>query len=271
MSSAKEWEMSWEAEALKRAIEQALDLLAEQRGLALKTAVSPFIYTNLDKGRVHNYLERPDSSPADYVWRVADQYEQWHDYLCAVQIEKRDDVWQPLYKKLQTWAFRFLPRIGYPTYASRDDHIQQAHACAAKAALTLITACFPYDTNFDPWAYVILQNVTHKHMNRQIKPLLKSQQQEIELDAYDDWLQNLLDPAGGESQRMVELRADLLQAINQLSSKARKQFILLYYFEQKSFEEIAVRMDKSLNALYKLHSDALENLRKILDENRDNE
>ncbi len=261
--------MSWEAEALQLALEHALHSLAEQRGAELVTAVSPIIFTNLDKGRVQTFLEQSDCSPIDYTWRVADIYEQWHTYLQVVQIEQRDDVWRPLYKKLQTWAFRHLPRIGYPAYASREDHIQQAHACAAKAAITLINAYFPYDVNFEPWAYVLLRNVTHKHMNRTLKPRLEAQKQEVELDAWDDWLQNLEDPTGHDAQRLVELRADLLRAIDQLSSEARKQFAILYYFEYKSFEEIATQMNKSPNALYKLHADTLANLRKIWDESRD--
>lgn len=261
--------MSWEVDAIQEAIEDALQLLAEQRGADLVTAVSPIIFTNLGKGRVQNFLERPDCSPIDYVWRVTDKYNQWHGYIQAVQIEQRDDVWQPLYEQLQTWAFRYLPRIGYPAYASREDHIQQAHACAAQAAFTLITAYFPYDVNFEPWAYILLRNVTHKHMDRKLKPYIEAQKQEVELDAWDDWLQNLLDPMAEDAQRLIELRADLLRAIGQLASDARKHFIVLYYFEHKSFEEIAAQMNKSPNALYKLHSDALENLRKIWNENRD--
>jgi RNA polymerase sigma factor (sigma-70 family) len=59
-------------------------------------------------------------------------------------------------------------------------------------------------------------------------------------------------------------RLDLLDAIDQLSSEDRRTIILLYYFEGKDFDEIAEVLDRTKNALYKLHFDALENLRKIL-------
>ena len=261
--------MSWNAETLQETIEQALHRLAEQRGSELATAVASITFTNLGKGRVQNFLERQGYSPSDYVWRVADKYEQWHDHLYAVQIEKRADVWPPLYEQLQKWAFHYLPRIGYPSYASRDERLQQAQVCAAEASLVLINAFFPYDVNFDPWACILLQNVARKEMDRRVKPNLEAQKQEIELDAWDDWLQNLLNPADGDEQRLVDLRTDLLGAIGQLSSEDRQQFILLYYFEGQTFKEIAAKMNRRLNALYKLHSDALENLRKILKENRD--
>ena len=261
--------MSWEPEALEMALEQAVQSLAEQRGTALATAVTPIIFTNLDKGRIQNLLERQDCSPTDYVRSVADKYEQWREYVHAVQIEKRADVWQPLYKQLQKWAFSYLPRIGYPSYASRDDKLREAQACAAEAAAVLLNAYFPYDVKFEPWACILLQNVTRKQMDRRIKPRLDAQKNEIELDAWDDWLHNLSDPTGDDAQHLVELRTDLLRAVAQLSSESRQQFILLYYFENKTFEQIAVLMDRSKNALYKLHSDALKNLRKIWRENRD--
>lgn len=258
-----------ETETLQQAVERALHLLAEQRGKELERAVSPIVFTSLSKGRIQTFLERQDYSPADYVRHVADHYEQWHDHVHAVQVEKRSDVWQPLYEQLQQWAFRLLPRMGYPAYVDRDDHRQQAYACAAKAALVLIDAYFPYDVDFEAWAYVLLRNVARKHMERDVKPRLEAQKKEVELDAWDSWQQNLFDPAGEKGQRLIELRIDLLRMVAQLTTEDRRQFILLYYFEEQPFKQIAAQMNKSPNALYKLHSDALENLRKIWRENRD--
>jgi RNA polymerase sigma factor (sigma-70 family) len=261
--------MSWETKPLQQATERELHLLAKQRGSELVAAVTLIIFTNLDKGRMQTFLERQDCSPANYVQRVADHYEQWHDYVHAVQVEKRSDVWEPLYEQLQQWAFRLLPRIGYPAYVDRDEQLQQAQACATEAATVLLNAFFPYDVDFEPWAYVLLRNVTRKEMNRRIRPRLDVQKHQVELDAWDDWLHNLADPEGEDEQRLAELRADLLQLVAQLSSEARQQFILFYYFEEQSFEQIAAQMNKNLNSLYKLHSDALENLRKIWRKNRD--
>lgn len=45
-------------------------------------------------------------------------------------------------------------------------------------------------------------------------------------------------------------------------------WIRLYTFSQYTFDEIAAAMNKNKNALYKLHFDALENLREIWLENR---
>jgi RNA polymerase sigma factor (sigma-70 family) len=238
-------------------------LLAEQRGSELAAAVAPIIFTNLDKGRLQTYLERESCSPDDYVERVANKYEKWHDHVCAVQIEKRTDVWQPLYEQLQKWAFGYLSRMSYPNYVSQDEKLEQAQACAAETAVVLIDAFFPYDVNFEPWACVVLHNVVRKQIERRIKPRLRAQNKEVEVDAYDDWLPNLLDPAGQDAQHLAELRADLLNAIAQLASEDRQRLIILHYFESKTFKQIAAQMGKNQNTLYKLHYDALENLRKI--------
>lgn len=258
-----------ETKPLQQTVERALHLLVEQRGAELVQAVAPIIFTNLDKGRMQTFLERQNCTPADYLQRVADHYEQWHDYVHTVQVERSSDAWQPLYEQLQQWAFWLLPRIGYPAYANREEQLEQAQACAAEAAIVLLNAYFPYDVDFEPWAYVLLQNVSRKEMNRRIKPRLDAQKHEVELDAWDDWLHNLTDPDGEDEQRLAELRVDLLQLVTQLSSEVRQQFILLHYFEEQPFEQIAPQMDRNLNSLYKLHSDALENLRKIWRENRD--
>jgi hypothetical protein len=162
MSSAERRKMSVETETLQQAVERALRLLVEQRGTELVQAVAPIIFTNLDKGRMQTFLERKNCSPGDYVRRVADHYKQWHDYVHAVQIERRSDAWQPLYAQLQQWAFWLLPRIGYPAYARQEEQLEQAQACAAEAAIALLNAYFPYDVDFEPWAYVLLQNVSRK-------------------------------------------------------------------------------------------------------------
>ncbi|MEM7118963.1 MAG: sigma factor-like helix-turn-helix DNA-binding protein [Chloroflexota bacterium] len=112
---------------------------------------------------------------------------------------------------------------------------------------------------------MLLQNISRQYMNRQINP--KSVETAVELDARDDWLNNILDPQGETEQQQFILRQDLNRALMQLSSDARRQFIQLYYFEHLTFPEIARRLDRKENALYKLHHDALKNLRKIFHEN----
>jgi DNA-directed RNA polymerase specialized sigma24 family protein len=57
-----------------------------------------------------------------------------------------------------------------------------------------------------------------------------------------------------------------LEAVEQLSSDARRELIIQLYFSDYSFKEIAEKLNKSLNATYKVHFDALNELRDILDE-----
>jgi RNA polymerase sigma factor (sigma-70 family) len=84
---------------------------------------------------------------------------------------------------------------------------------------------------------------------------------QVSLDAHDGWLHNLADPGAEQVQRRLEQRHDLLQQVERLGD-AQRQFVVLYYFEQKSYAEVADILKKNKNALYKLNFDALDNLRK---------
>ena len=56
---------------------------------------------------------------------------------------------------------------------------------------------------------------------------------------------------------------DILMAMRKLSS-TQQCLIQGYYFEEKSFAEIALESNASINTIYKRHFDALARLRKIL-------
>lgn len=248
-------------------LEEALQYLAEQRGVGLADAIKPILFTNLKKGRIHNFIDgsQTENSVAAYVCRVADNYEANHAYVAAVQQARSHDVWEPLYIQLQKWAYNYLKRSRFPAQPNVHERQEHAQICAHEAAASLLTAAFPYDTEFGRWAYVLLQNMSRQYMNRQINP--RSVETAVELDAWEDWLNNIIDPEGETKQQQLMLRQDLNHALNQLSSDARRQFIKLYYFEHLTFPEIARRLDRKENALYKLHHDALKNLRKIFHEN----
>ena len=104
------------------------------------------------------------------------------------------------------------------------------------------------------------------YMEREYKEMVKNP---LSIDDGEEW-QNIL-PAltSAPNTDKIALRLDLLADIDQLASEARKQIILLHYFEGYSLPQIASKLDKSDNAVYKLHFDALNNLRKIWDNSRD--
>ena len=72
-----------------------------------------------------------------------------------------------------------------------------------------------------------------------------------------------------DQEYQKDLQGDLLAAISKLSD-SRRQVIELIYFDEFSPVEIAARMKKSVGAIYSLQFNALNDLRKILGNNRNN-
>lgn len=249
-------------------LEEALVYIARQRGSAFANTIRPVLYTNLEKGRLYHFIDgsEQDNSVLAYVCRVADNYEANHAYIVAVQQERNGVLWDGLYVQLQRWAYAYLKRMNFPANCTPKERQQHAQICATEAAINLLTAHFPYDTEFGRWAYVLLQNISRQHIDREWKILSKK---EVEVDAWANWFNNIIDPDGEVDQELLTLRHDLDHAIAQLSSEARRQFIQMYYFEHLPFSEIATRLDRKEDTLYKLHHDAKANLRKILGEQND--
>lgn len=257
--------MSSNAQKFEPAIKQALELVALQKGDRFSREIAVIILTNQDKGRIQFFLNKDkDCQVEEYVWHVAALYEQWQPYLHRLQVLGDTAVWQPLYIKLQKWAYNHLLRKSFP--GTPTTLYQHAVDCAGTAATKLLNATFPYDTAFDPWAHVLLQNVVAKHVEKEFRRINK---QVVEIDEIEGWGELFADPTALDAKKMIEYRLDLLSAIEQLTSEARKEIIIRHYFEGQSFKEIALSMHKSPNALYKLHFDTLQALRKILKQTRD--
>ncbi|MGB4870792.1 MAG: RNA polymerase sigma factor [Candidatus Promineifilaceae bacterium] len=258
--------MIWEEQALAAALQQAIQSVAAQNGKALARTITPIILANMDRGRVHNFLDgQENGQPEEYVWRVLAYYQKWQPYLAQIQEERQPDLWQPLYEKLKRWAYNYLFRKNF--HAAPDVKVQMAADCAVMAATKLLNARFPYDTDFDPWAYVLVQNVTLKHLHKTYQDAAANWQQ---VDNWEEW-ENVLPGLTSQGHRnIVELRQALITTIDQLASDARKQIIVLHYFDGLPLYEIAQIMGRSDNATHKLHFDALQNLRKIWDGSWDN-
>ena len=65
-----------------------------------------------------------------------------------------------------------------------------------------------------------------------------------------------------------DLQRTLLEIIAQLPP-SRREVIELIYFRELSPKEVAKIMKKSVGAIYNLHFNALQDMQKILSENRD--
>lgn len=253
---------------LESALKKAIERLAAQEGSLLAAALEPILLSNLARGRVRYFLEHQENSNLeDYIRRVADYYEQLHEYIHQIQQERRAEVWEPIYKKLHRWAFGRLRRKGFLV---EEIHRHQHHVhCATEAAMRILHAHFPYDTDFDPWAFVIVEHMVSKHAERLRKDRQK-EQNTVSVDQWETGLDMLRDQITSHFHEQIADQSELLDAIARLPSLVQRQLILRRYFDGWSFEQIAAESGKKVNAIYRLHYEALTNLRKILRSKRDN-
>lgn len=234
--------------------------LAMRRGDEYAAELRLILTNSLENCRIQNFLEK-DETPAGYVKRVEEHYDRWHQHVTRVQDEQDPEAWRELFTQFQKWAYNFLRRKEF----SHDPQELMEHAqiCATEAALTLLSTRFPYDVHFGRWSYTILQYMCLRHLSQQWNRQQQFQETMVSLDEYEDWIRNIANPQSSKQIGLNNLRRDLLNAIGRLNSKKRQKFLILYYFEQNSFAEIAEKMNTSKNSLYKLHSDALKELRNV--------
>jgi RNA polymerase sigma factor (sigma-70 family) len=251
-----------ESETLHHQLEQALKQLAETRGDELARQIKPILLANLERGRIDRFLEGQADLIQPYVWRVADGFANLHAYLHQLQTKRESEVWKPLYERMQTWAYNFFLR---KNFAAGDHTREIAIECASEAAIHLLNAHFPYDTDFDPWAHILVQNACRKFIHKSLKKSAVPQEKQVELE---DDLVEPNDPLLETQMLLKELGTELESALAQLS-EARRNVIRMLYFDELEPEEIAKKLGKSAGAVYSLHFNALGDLRKILSTIRD--
>jgi len=253
--------MPLQPEAIKAEIEKSLDVLADQEDADFVKKVRSILLTNLDRGRIQKFIEGDINNIHAYVLRVADSYNSYSQLVNRLQNDKAHKEWKELLKKMRLWAFNFLIRNGYRVESATQDIAEE---CAVEAAIQILNAYFPFDVSFHSWARVIVQHTCLKYFRKKTKKSIVQDSMLVDIDA----LHNLLtDPTHSEREHLNDIRSVLLEAISQLSD-LRKQVIELTYFKGFSPKEAAEKMGKSIGAIYNLRFYALEDLRKILGQNR---
>lgn len=255
--------MSLDTEKIQRTLEDALKALAGSKGGSLARQIRPILLANLDRGRIQGFVEEDADRIQAYVWHVAEIFTRLNPYLHQLQTEQRYEAWEPLYERMQNWAYNFFLRKGFTAdQNTRDIAIE----CASEAAATLLGAHFPYDTEFDPWAHIVVQNACRKYIQRNLKKSAMPEDKRVELD------DELADPNGPLLEidaLQKELGEELAEVLGQLS-EARRTVIRSIYFDEMEPEEVARHMGKTVGAIYGLQFHALQDLRKILTTIRDN-
>jgi RNA polymerase sigma factor (sigma-70 family) len=252
--------LSLESEHIERDIEGALKHLAGSEGEGFVRHIRPIIQANVARKRHEWFMQRNPGGIHDYVACVAKGYRELHPYLHQLQQERDKDAWAPLFHRMLQWAYNYFLRKGFSTDSKTGE---LAHECATAAAMNLIGAHFPFDTDFDAWAHRIVLNACRKHMQQSFKKSAVRDEQLVDLDENLVGTDDLL-----RENHIGDLREKLEKALEKLDS-ARRTVVQLLYFEGLSVSEVAKRMGKTVGSIYNLHFRALANLRKILKDSDD--
>ncbi len=248
----------------EKEIDEALAALRVEIGEETAVAIRPTLMINRQKGRINSFLQNPDTRTLSrYIQRVAHFYSKFQPLLYQLQIEKSAESWQQLRQRLHRTAYHYLCR---KNFRPDQNTSQIALDCATDALIRMTHAHFPYDTDFYAWANVFIINLCRKRIEQLYKQRHELDTPQLDMDYL---LKAIVDPNSSDHVIRHELRQAIEQAIEQLT-EARQTVIKLKYFQHKTNNEIATTLNKSTNAIYKLHFDALAQLRKILGSNEDN-
>ena len=244
-------------------IDTALDALENEISSETVQAIRPILLINLNKKRIHTFLENETGELPQYILRVVDIYSKNAPFLHELQIKKSSASWEKLRSQLQQKAFHYFCR---KNFRPDSNTTQIALDCATDTLLGMVNAHYPYDVDFDAWAYIFLLNICRKRIGSLYKQRLEIDKKHTDIN---DLFSGIADENSQNPFNQQALRQDLEKLINQLTLP-RQEVIRLKYFEHKSNQEIAHILNKSTNAVYKLHFDAIAQLRKILQSKEDN-
>jgi RNA polymerase sigma factor (sigma-70 family) len=240
---------------------QALERYRPEWGDAVTAAIQAVLCLNVQRCRFQRYQRfNPEATVETYVDEVVERYKATHAYLFLIQQGKDPEVWETLTLKTRRWVYGFLIhwKLDETTRTSLTLDVAQ------ETCIELMHAHFPYDCEFDAWACTITHNIYFKYMHRHFSSLVVD---EFDISEAEEWLSTIEDLSLLNPETLLAERQWLLDALEKLSPK-QKDMIWLFYFEGWLLSQIAAYFHMSMNAVYKLHFDALARLRKILGINR---
>lgn len=250
--------MDIQIEKTNAQLEESLAALTPLLGEDVVSQIRPILSKNLTLHRIEIFIEKDSSNLDDYIKLVAENFLRWHNYLEEIQTKRSSLVWNELYQNLISSAFHYFLHKNFDYSVNTHEFAEE---CASNAAVAILDAHFPYDTDFDAWVAKIVQNTCLKFMRTSLRKKEIPAEKIVDLD---EKLENTLEGMGNHLQMQDEgLCQILMDAIAQLS-QSRRQVIELKYFYEYPPNEIAKKIGKSIDAVYCLQFNALQDLRKIL-------
>ena len=178
-------------------------------------------------------------------------------------------TWTELFSQLTRRAQVMLAWLGHQTAIATEAADFAQEACEA-----IFDDVFPFDVAFDAWATRILKNRILQRRTRS-RDLLDQDVEVMSLDRphpthgqEDLSLHEVLADSSLAEFEQAEVQAWLLQAIGRLPSSPQQQVIINLYFYDMSEEETALRLGKSIQAIYNLKHRALRLLNQALTKER---
>lgn len=247
--------------ALTMAVDEALCATFAPDNAPLRTTLRPIVLKNAHNGRMDRCLKQGYyDSLTDYIVGVAYHYQTWQPMVHQLANQHDEALWIEVLGRLQRAARRYLRTDNVRLIDSID---LVAQDMAVDTAVAILRCCYPYDCNFSAWAYSTLRVLCRRmlaahchghdllyHCNHGLEPTDDEAGLYIEVGVCDDKLDDML--------------LDLQLAMPKLATGTRRDFVRRYYYEGKSYTQLAEDMGKNVGALYKLNSDTLANFRQLL-------
>lgn len=244
-------------EEFTKALEITLTSLTDHLGEETVAALQPILLANYAKGRVDKFTEGNPAKLEKYILRVADIYQRNHAQLVKVQLDLDETEWEELFAKIIKWSRSYFFRKSFSPHQLDHDF---EYTLVSDIALAILKSKFPYDAEFLAWVRVIVQNVCLKNM----RSLFETTKNQDDIDELDKAISHIV---GGKNEEDKHIDQEATTVLSQAISKIKepkKSIIIMRYIDDFSLEEIAVKLNKSISAIYSLHFRALNDLRKIL-------
>jgi RNA polymerase sigma factor (sigma-70 family) len=223
-----------------------------------RRAIRTILNRSVEYGRAARVMgdDPDDDACGEYVDQVITCHEKFHKLLTCLEAND-PEAWAILIRKIEYWATKYFKKhnIFGPLQA------QCLNECVPNAVLAFLSSAYHYDSDFDAWFCVLVQNVCKRYIRDERRAAYAGPEKTLSLEEFTSLFEAPADNNEIDARRLLEMRQNLLEAVEKLSSEARKELIILHYFMDYSFKEIAGRMHRTLNATYKLHFDALNELR----------
>jgi RNA polymerase sigma factor (sigma-70 family) len=244
-------------------IRQILEDLQQKEPIEDLKFVNQVLRKNILSGRLRKVLVNYQLGLEDYVASVVDNVRKYRTYLHELRIEKSDGAWLNLQGKLQEWSYNLFVSWGAFLEYERPD---QAYEASVDGILEILKTKYPYDVDFESWAYSLQRNVCRHHVRNASNRANGFNNKLLEIDA-DDWYEEILPdtklvPLETDLSKDEESRA-LLTSITALRQD-QQNFVQHYYFDHLSYADISSLMDRKKEALYSLHFDTLRSLRVLM-------